>query len=302
VPFGAGGVDAAETGTALFDRAWAITVDTIKLAEHDVVFKVEKTIKAEPNTCSLSIWNLNEAQRSALEELRPPAEKAHLADKGHARAVKGIGVRIEAGYGNSPSLIWLGDLRTVNSVKDGPDWVTALESGDGEKAWQNARVNVSYGPKTPVDTALRAMVRALGVGEGNLAQVVHKLQVAGVGKVFPRGTVISGPVSQELSDFCRSADLEWSIQDGAIQFVDRGKALAGRAVRLSPDTGMLGSPTVDPDGILTVQMLMIPDVRPGTLLVVNAARVKGNYRVEKATWAGDSAGGDWTITCEAKRF
>ena len=46
--------------------------------------------------------------------------------------------------------------RTINSLREGPAWITTLEAGDGEKAIVNARVQLSYGPKTPVATVLRA--------------------------------------------------------------------------------------------------------------------------------------------------
>lgn len=278
--------------TRLFDRRCTVTVDTIEFTDLDVAFKVEKTMKPQPNTCELSIWNLSEDHQAQLEQLRPKVKGA---------VATGIGCKIEAGYKDATSLIWLGDLRTVDTVRDGADWVTHLTSGDGEKAWQNAKLHVPYGPKTSLETALRAMVRALGVGEGNLSKVVSKLKQAGSG-IFPHGTVISGPVSRELTAFAKSADLEVSIQDGALQFVDRGKALAGTALLLNSDTGLLDSPTVDNEGVLTAKMEMIPDVRCGSLVTIDAARIKGTYRIEKAIWSGDMAGTDWMIEIQAKRY
>lgn len=278
--------------TRLFDRRVTVTVDTLQFSGLDVAFKVEKDLKAKPNTCELSIWNLTPDHQAQLEQLAPKDKK---------QATKGIPCQIDAGYKDAASLIWLGDLRTADTVREGPDWITHLSSGDGEKAWQNAKLHVSYGPKTSLETALRAMARALGVGEGNLSKVVKQLKQAG-SAIFPAGTVISGPVSRELTAFARSADLEVSIQDGALQFLDRGKALAGTALLLNSETGLIGSPTVDNEGILTARMLMIPDVRPGGLVTIDAARVKGTYRIEKAVWSGDTASTDWYIEINAKRY
>jgi hypothetical protein len=275
----------------LFGRVAEVTVDTIKVTGHDVSFEIEKTLKSEPNTCTLRIWNLTEDQRSQLEELRPK--------KGDKR---GIPCKIEAGYKDATSLLWLGDLRDVFSIKDGPEWTTELSSGDGERAHQTSRAALSFGPKTSLDTALRAMVRALGVGEGNVSKVAAKLKMGGVGRLLTHGKVISGATSRHLTDFARSADLEWSIQDGAVQFVDRGKSLAGEAIRLAPETGLVGSPTVDNDGVLHASALMIPDIRPGRLVVMDAARIKGNYRIEKVQWVGDTHGQDWYAHIDATRF
>lgn len=278
--------------TELFGRSATVIVDTIKLADHKISFKIEKTLKPQPNTCEISIWNLNKDQRAQLEELRP---KTTLA-------TKGISCQIDAGYQNDTALLWLGDLRSVQSVRSKADWITTLSSGDGEKAWQNARLHVSYGPNTPVETVLRALVRALGVGEGNVGRVASNLKLKGAGSLLTHGTVISGPVAPQLDAWARSADLEWSVQDGRIQFLNRAKALGGKAVRIASDTGMVGSPTVDQKGILTVKVLFIHDIRAGALIVLDADRIKGNYRIQKATWNGDTFGGDWTIEIEAKRY
>lgn len=293
----------------LFGRRWAVTVDTTRITELDLTFKIEKSLKDEPNKCELKIWNLTEDMRAAIEELNPQTDpvsslaKKKVKTAARKQAIKGIPCQIEAGYGDNDkdlSLLWLGDIRSAKSERTGPDWITTLESGDGEKAWQNARVNVSFGPMTPVDTALQAIVKSLGLGEGNIKKVGALLRISG--KTFTQGTVISGPTSRALTAFCKSADLEWSIQDGAVQIIDRGKALDAQAIKISADTGMLDSPSVDVDGVLTVKTLMIPDVRPGRLIVIDSRRIKGNYKIDKATWTGDTFGTDWAIEMQASRY
>lgn len=275
----------------LFQRRCSVTVDTLELPGFDVSFEVVKTLKPQPNTCELSVYNLSDSHRAQLQEL----------SEAKGKPTQGVPCRIEAGYASGTSLIWLGDLRTVETTYESPDWVTRVSSGDGEKGWKNARDHVSFGPRTPLATSLRAMARALGVNEGNLSKVVSKLRQAGVAN-YPHGTVLSGATSREIRDFARSAGLEVSIQDGALQFLDRGKVLDGEAVYLSPQTGLVGSPSVDNKGVLTCECLMIADVRPGRLLVMESANVKGGYRIEKATCRGDTAGDAWGWTLECTRY
>jgi hypothetical protein len=290
----------------LFDRVCEITVNTLKVTDLRMAFRVEKTLKPIPNTCEIQIWNLTADQRAELEQMGgggKVAKKSKLISHSAQLSTKGIPVKIEAGYKSSgTSQLYLGELRFAESQRDGPDWVTHLSSGDGLKAHKLARVTQSFGPRTSVDTALRAIVRALGVDEGNVSTTVAKLRLSGAAKLFTQGAVISGSAAQQMTDWARSADLEWSIQDGAIQFLDRGKALETKALVISSDTGMIGSPSVDSEGMLTVQTLMIPDVRPGTLLVMKADQVQGNYRAEKVTWEGDTRGDPWYVTFEAKGF
>jgi len=271
----------------------------IKLTNFDVSFRIEKTLAHHPNTCLLQIYNLNEEHRAALEQLAPKGKKGDkkALSKG-VRLKGGIPVRIDAGYGMKLSTLWFGNLRTCNSIRQGADWITRLEAGDGEKAIQNARINASVGPSTSSDQVLRQIARALGVGEGNIGQVASDLQT----KVFPVGTVMSGSAANELTGFCKSHDFEWSIQDETLQVLPRGKALATSAIKVSENTGMIDSPTVDTDGLLTVSMLMVPGVQCGGLLVVDAARVKGNYRILKAQWTGETFGNDWKVVCHCERY
>jgi len=276
---------------ALFDRRCTVTLDTIQFDALDVQFTVVKTLKPQPNTCELTVWNLSEEHRQQLQQLNPTKNPA----------TKGVPCKIEAGYRDAVSQIWLGDLRTVETTREGPNFLTKLTSGDGERGWQNGRMHVSYGPHTSVDTVFRGMARALGVSEGNLASVVSRLKIAGAAQ-FTAGVVISGAVATHMTELARSAGLEVSIQDSALQFLDLNKASAGTAIRLAADTGLVESPTVDQKGVLTAKSLMIAGLQCGGLVTVDALFVKGTYRIEKITWTGERAGTDWFCEIQGHRY
>lgn len=283
----------------LRDRVWSVTVGALvggvrkglKVDKHRVSFRAEKTLKPEPNKCEISIHNLSAEQRGQIEELRPKAGDA-----------RGIPLLIEAGYKSTGlTQIWLGDLRTAYSEYSKPDWVTKIETGDGEAA-KGSTVHVAYGPGTSPDVALRAIVKALGIDEGNAAAAAVKLRQAGGASLFPKRLVLSGSASRTLDLFCQSAGLEYSVQDGAVQILDRGKVLSSKAVKLGPRTGLIESPSVDPKGVLSFKMLIQPDIKCGSLLVVDSSTAKGNYRITKATWEGDTHAQPWYISGEATRY
>ena len=273
--------------TQLYRRKLSITVDTIRFEgvageTLDAVFNVEKSIKPEPNLCELIIYNLTPDNRSQLLELQTPT------------------VRIEAGYVDAMSLLYIGQVRRTVIERDGADIITRLETADSEKAFKSARVNIPLGPQTPIATALRGIVRSLGVKEGNIAQVVNDLKFKGVGSFFSQGTVLSGASSRVMSDFARSAGLDWSIQDGQIQLVNRNQALKGTAVFLSSSSGLVGTPSLDAEGKLSCVSLLQPDIIPGRFLVLESENVSGNFRVERVRYSGDTSGQDWYAIIEAK--
>lgn len=286
--------------TQLFERRWELQVGTLDLSRFDCRFRVEKTLKPDPNKAVIEVYNLSAESMAALSEQAQSDKSAYKKGLTAPAADGSISVKLEAGYVDNIDQIYFGDLRTVVSESNGNDWVTSIGSVDGDKALKTSRCNLSFGPKTPLEVALAAVLKTLGLGLGNLQTVTKKLQSGSL--VLPRGAVLSGPTSRIITDICRSADIEWCVEDGYPTFVDLNMALAGKAVVVSPSSGLVGSPSVDAEGKLTCQTLIIPGLRCGRLVQVNAAMVKGQYRIEKITYDGDTSGNNWYATIEGTRY
>ncbi len=265
-----------------------------------VQFKVTKTLKFEPNTIELKIFNLNAANRQSLEVI-PKASPNVTLQRLVADLTANNVVRLQVGYKSGVSQIYLGEVRAAESAQAGADIVTSLTSGDGEKALQTTRISVPIGAGTGIDVALSAIVRALGCGEGNLATIKKDLAFFNLAKVYPKGGVLHGSTADHLQAFAKSANLEISIQDGNILILDRGRALKGQALVMRSDTGLVGAPTVDSTGIATWKTLMIPDMYPGRTVVFDAKFLKGPFRVDECTYMGDTHGNDWYIECKGKK-
>lgn len=278
--------------TLLFKRSARITISTLEIvvdpaaagSHLDVAFHVERSLKPEPNTAELQVWNLNPDNRMALEELEL------------------VPVQIDAGYEGGMSMLYLGTMRTVFTTRDGPDLVTSIQSGDGEKEYEQSRINVSLAKGVSNLDAFKQVAKALGVSLGNLesAEISGRLLTAPA--LFPQGTVLSGQVSQVVTELAGSMGLEWSIQSGALQLLPLQQALAGTAVFLSPGTGLVGVPSVDSEGILTAQTLLIPDLFPGRIVSLESENLSGAFRVEKVAYTGDTSGDDWYVDLEAKKL
>lgn len=260
-------------------HAGALDVSALRIA-----FKVTRTLKWEPNTAEFKIWNLSPDSRLFLE------------------TPKKLVAQLDAGYESGTSQIYLGEVRAAETATEGPDLVTTISTGDGLKEIQKARINVSFGPKTPADVVLRAIAKTLGINDGNIDHAVSVLQSKGVGAFFSAGGVMTGQTRSELTAFCRSAGLEWSIQNGKLQILDLNKALEGKAIEMSSSTGLVGSPSVDSKGIASAVCLMIPEMRPGVLVNFNAKHLKGGYRVIHCEYVGDTHGQEWQIHFHAKKY
>lgn len=267
--------------TRLFDRRYRLQVDTLEITELDIAFSFERTLRRRPGRCELKVWNLSETHRRQLEQLQA----------GH------VFVELEAGYADGVSRIFRGELHKASTVRTEPDIVTTIASRDG-RGPHAARTARSHAAGTPVATVVRGLVSDMGVGEGNVAQVLATATMGGVG-TFARGATVSGSAADHLDRVLSSTGHEWSVQEGALQVLPRGGALQRTAVRLAPETGLIGSPARDEHGKLKVTTLMIPDLVPGRLVRVESADVQATLRIEQAICKGESAGDAWgyELTC-----
>lgn len=268
----------------LFRRVVSVNVGGILVDGLDLVFRVEKSLAPEPNKADLTIFGLSRDTISAICGLAT------------------VPVRIDAGYVGATSTIYLGELRSSKVLREGPEVMLALSSGDSEEAHKTARIVASVKRDAKAAEVLQLVAKAVGVKDGNLSDAVSRLRSSGVADRFADGAVFAGLASRELTDVCRSLGLTWSVQDGALQLLELGKALGGEGIVVGPATGMVGSPSVDGKGTLSVRMLMAPDVFPGRLVVVESTDVRGAYRIERTIHTGDTAGQDWYIDIEGRRY
>lgn len=276
-------------GVSLFGRAWRITVDTLQMEKIDCEFHVKKTIKAEPNTCDLKIYNLTADHRKQIEQ--SPSVKDTMK----------VPVIIEAGYGTTLAQIYKGDLRAGWTVNSGPEVVTELNTGDGEKGMANARLNIPVGPGTPIAQVIGQIVDVLGLGQGNVGKIAAQLASSGSSMFSKKGQVLKGNAADHLTDLCKSVGLEWSVQDGAVQLLTLGQPLDGQAVKLTSNTGLIGSPTVDSKGVLKATMLLVPGIVPGGKVQMEGLHVKGTYKITVVESIGDTLGNDWYHKIEGEK-
>lgn len=262
------------------NRSWRVTVGNTDVSNLSIEFEAMRSVKHEPNTLSLKIYNLAQATRSRLEN-----------------ATDDLLVQLRAGYDIGDSVIFVGDARTIMTEKDGPDFITTIEGRDGGRTYQRARINKSYPPGTPIRTAIVDAVDALGIGRGNVDDV-DTFTLRGGATTFTDGGVSSGPAHRVLTSLLRGSGYRWSVQNNAMQILERGRPLQRQAVRLAPGTGLVGSPTKEDRGRVTATALMLPGLDPGRRIVLESALVSGGYEIERVVYSGQTRGNDWYAALE----
>lgn len=251
---------------------------------------VSKTaIKPRANTCDLKLWGLGTSTRAMISQAAASASGV------------GVPVIISAGYKDHRSNVFGGQLRAANTVREGPEIILTLTTGDGDKALQQ-RMNVSLGAGTTARAAMQKIVAALGIGAGNLNKALTLIdQSAIAGQLFAQGANLKGSAADIMTDVCRALGLQWSIQDGALMLTQTNQPLAGQIVLVDQDHGMQGSPSLDTRGLLNLKMGMIPGIVPGVQIQVSALEVQGVFNILSVETVGDNYGGEWLHHVEAQR-
>lgn len=250
---------------------------------------IEMSLGKQPNKADVTITNLNKTSRAEF-------------------ARKPLSVTIEAGYDGEYHHLFTGDLRYGNSTLSPPDWETKLQLGDGDRAFRQARVNQSFGPKTTVSQALKAVSTSMGLqmptdiaGNGLLTQFQSQFQT---------GTVLSGPARDEMTRLLAPYGCHWSIQKGRLVILRDADVTPGVAILVNSATGLVGSPDIGvpersgtkKSNQVTVKgkMALYPGMVPGGQIKIESREVNGFYRLSKVKHDLNTHGDDWFSSFEAR--
>lgn len=293
----------------LRQRDWLVRVNGIQFTELDIEFSVKKSLRPEPNTCSLTVYGLHEDHRQEVEamnlydpkKIKGASKTALLSEVklqrhvGVGRAPKkgNIPVQLEAGYKGARSLIFSGDLRRGITHYEGPEVKLELEGEDGGRSILSSRVNHSFPPGTRRLDVVRECALAMGVGLGNIVAVESSLK-----GTYSHGTSISGQASDILSGLLRAQGISYSVQNGVLAFRRAGEGLVTKGYLLRSGTGLVGHPERDAGGGLMVTSLILPDIAPGAYVQLDSRDFKGSYLVKSVEYRGQSAGNEWYSVLE----
>jgi len=267
--------------TILFDRKVYVTVAPNtggvgkKLSGLRMNFSIEKHLETTPNPATLEIFNLSRETRALFEE-----EETQ--------------VMIDAGYGDNTGRIFSGDIMRCITRKEGPDFISRLDLADGFLALTQARVDRSFREST-AETDILKYAQDLLQAKNLKMRADAAINAA---KAIFTGYVASGTARKVMDEYCENNDLEWSVQNGEIQVLLKGKITSDPYYKLNMSTGLVGSPTKSKGGV-SCTTLMLPDLYPGRGILLDSLHIKGEYRVVKVIHNGDTHEGQFVTEIEA---
>lgn len=244
---------------------------TRKIEKLRVEFEVAKTNESNPNSATIKIYNLSEKTRGILE----------AADSS---------ITLEVGYRDISEVVFVGDVTKVVHDMQETDILSTIEAADGGNRFRTARLDKAFPPGATTTAVFEDLIKALGLPRGAV------LGVPTTG--YPHGLTLSGLVRGHLDTLTKKNELEWSIQDGAIQIIPANLPTTDSIVVLKSSTGLVGKPNKTASGV-EFKSLINPLLKPGRRVKLESVFVQGIFKVRKVTHKGDNTQGDFLSEVEA---
>lgn len=248
----------------------------LDLSGFHVIFEVAKTAAEKPNEAKIQIYNLASTTATLL------------TDKDMPRIV------LQAGYEDNYGVIFDGNIVKTELARNGADTILTITAGDGDKAYSYAIVNQSlasgYTQADMVKNTVSTM-QAKGVRDSDIKAINTTTK-------YPRGRTMFGSARQYSRQMAKANDCQWSVQDGKVVFCKTDKPADGTAFLLSSQSGLIGSPSKDKDGV-TAKCCLNPQLKIYDPVQIQSFAVNGVFKILTVKHSGDTHGNGWETEIKA---
>lgn len=254
------------------------------------VNQIAAAVTVIPNPITLAIYNLGKNSRALVE------------------SKVGTKIVVEAGYALNPKQIFTGNILWARTHKEGADYITEIQAGDGSFAVTNGTVNTSFSGATTfkqvIDTLLDALT-AVGITRGSIIGIPEG--------TYNNGIVLTGSPLDRLKEICEKLQLDCSIQNGQVNILPLGTDKGAPTVTINVGNGLIGIPqvrtqgligpisqanTVTPTNIISFKCLLRPELGLAQKVTLQSKFINGDYVTARVTHDFDSWEGPFYTECE----
>jgi hypothetical protein len=277
----------------LFDRVYKLQVGKkgqtkgVEITKLHITFDISKTAKKNPNSCTVVVWNLQKSTREKFEEP-------------NGRLVLYAGYAEDVG----PIMIFQGNVTGASTERDGADIKTTFELADGYRELRDSTISVGYAEGIDSKRMLQDTSKSLGMPLTLPDDAPYR--------TWQNGFSYYGSSRVLMDKITSATNLEWSVQNGEVQVIEKAGVTTRKGVLISSHSGMVKSPVrvkqakvqkagtktevipnAESDSGWKVTTLLMPGINPGDRVILESLSANGIFRVEAITHKGDSHGGDW---------
>ena len=284
-----------------FKRSYRLVIGTneeaIEIRDLRVTFEITKSLIGFPNTARIVAYNLKQSNRNKIKEEYKK-------------------ISLYAGYENNETLVFTGDIKNVNHFKSPTDWISEIFAGDGASDLESAKINKSYTQGSTVESLFNDLVKQMpGIAKGKLDGIKECLKKK---RSILKTAILSGSVKEFLDKIAETCGFDYSVNDGVIDTVPKGKAITSDpTIIINQTNGMIGSPEITEIGA-NVTTYLNSSAKVGRLFKIESISAKinvgnqlfrevkktteGTFRINKLTHKGDTHGDEWSTSYEGAKI
>lgn len=298
----------------LWNRKWKILItdkddrEALNMSDLHCTFEVHKRPSQGGSYAVLNIYNLaDETEKKLIQDADRVIIEAGYQGTISANPNQGILDNVQnneadqvAYYGK----IFDGKVIYPSRHKESnTDYVLTLACIDGDQP-----LNFNYIAKS-VNRGLnqRRIVETV-CKDGKVEFPVASISDGLSEQVLPRGKVFFGKPTEYIEDVCRGNNAIYFVEDGAVNVYKLTDVAEDEALVISPETGLIGTPTQITDGV-KFTILLNPSVHIKTMIQIKNSEVKEQtvlpgqaqrpldddwiYQCIELTHRGDTRGNAW---------
>lgn len=218
----------------LFGRRARLTVGSLKVESEGekalkITFSIHKSTRLAENSAKIEVYNLSEQTRQRLTD----ESENTLGVIRH--------IVLEAGYADQIRQIFAGDRAWVGHALKGTDWVTTVESLDGNALLRQQVPPKTFDPKVDGFTIFGDLADTVKANWDNIKKspdIVDALKRT----IYDAGKTVDGSLRKAIGGIASDAGLDLSVQDGELCLTVPGGLAIDSGVRLSETSGLVGIP------------------------------------------------------------
>ena len=279
------------------------------------VFKVEKVALEPVNTAEVTIYNLTRDTETDLlkdgSRLIIEAGYQGYTDTGEVEVTDNPEQQMSEvksvikpkQYG----VIFDGDIiQLFRGREENVDYTLTIIAVDGERSLINNYINMTRAKGlTP-----QRMIEAVSQNSMNVTKVAY-ISPDLEGKQLPRGKVFFGAPKKYFRSVARDQVATFWVDNGELYVVKPNDIPQGEIIVLTPETGIIGTPTQTQEGI-NFKCLLNPQIKLRSVIGIDNSMIRtmkaslgqpyisnldedGQYTVIGLRYNGDTRGNDWYV-------
>ena len=264
--------------TVLYDRTVSLRVAGLTIdGGLRIYFEIERRTDSTQVKGGIDIYNLSKTHEERIYE-------------------RGVAISLSAGYPQTQAIIFEGVAQRVERVREGLSRITKIKIGDKARepdTLSGVMTITLNGPET-VRNIAGLIAKEIGLPLGPVDAIPEDAVMINYAR--------SGSAERALTALLERVECTWFEADGLIRINRRKETQPDApAFTLSPETGLVGSPSVTEEGA-ECRMFLNPLIAIGSAVTLESDVLKGRWKVVSVRHTGDNWQGPFETAIDLREL